>query len=241
MSKLSALYLLVLNLFDLDGYTPIIIAATKNTLLVGISAMLLAIIFGLIGSWAKVAPQAYIRGLANTYTTVVRGVPELILLLLFYYGFPQLIQDFSESLGYEVLIDIDPFLAGALTIGFIYGAFCTEVFRGAFASIPRGQTEAAHALGMSSFLMFRRILFPQALYFALPGLGNVWLVLIKATALISIIQLDEIMRMTKIAANATREPFTAYFLASLLFLAITAVSMLGQYYLEKRVAQAGQH
>jgi len=228
-------------LFELDGYTSLIIAAMKNTLLVGVSAMVLAVIFGLLGSWAKVAPQAWVRSLSNTYTTVVRGVPELILLLLFYYGFPQLVQDFSESLGYEVLLDIDPFLAGTITIGFIYGAFCTEVFRGAFASIPNGQAESANALGMSKFLMFRRILFPQAMYFALPGLGNVWLVLIKATALISIIQLDEIMRMTKIAANATREPFTAYFLASLLFLGITAVSMLGQYYLEKRLANAGQH
>jgi polar amino acid transport system permease protein/octopine/nopaline transport system permease protein/arginine/ornithine transport system permease protein len=228
-------------LFELGGYTPIIIAAMKNTLLVGLSAMALALVFGLLGAWAKVAPQAWVRGLANTYTTVIRGVPELILLLLFYYGFPQFIQDFSESLGYEVLVDIDPFLAGSLTIGFIYGAFCTEVFRGAFASIPAGQAEAANALGMSSFLMFRRILFPQAMYFALPGLGNVWLVLIKATALISIIQLDEIMRMTKIAANATREPFSAYFLASLLFLGITAVSMLGQYCLEKHLAKAGQH
>jgi len=228
-------------MFELGGYTPIIIAAMKNTLLVGVSAMVLAVVFGLLGSWAKVAEKFWVRWLANTYTTVVRGVPELILLLLFYYGFPQLVQDLAESMGYELLIDINPFFAGTITIGFIYGAFCTEVFRGAFASIPTGQAEAANALGMSDFLIFRRILLPQAMYFALPGLGNVWMVLVKATALISIIQLDEIMRMAKIAANATREPFTAYLLASLLFLGITAVSMLGQHFLEKRAAKAGEH
>lgn len=228
-------------MFDLDGYAPIIIAGIKNTLMVGISAMCLAIIFGLIGTWAKTASNWFARSLANIYTTVVRGVPELILLLLFYYGFPQLIQDLAESFGYDVTVDINPFLAGTLTIGFIYGAFCTEVFRGAFASIPVGQIESAKALGMPEFLMFRRILLPQVMHYALPGLGNVWLVLIKATALISIIQLDEIMRMAKIAANATREPFTAYFLASLLFLAITVLSMIGQHFLEKKWSRAGAH
>lgn len=228
-------------MFDLDGYAPIIIAGIKNTLMVGLSAMCLAIIFGLVGAWAKTAPNLFIRCPANVYTTVVRGVPELILLLLFYYGFPQLIQDLAESFGYDVRVDINPFLAGTLTIGFIYGAFCTEVFRGAFASVPVGQAESAKALGMSSALTFRRILLPQVMYYALPGLGNVWLVLIKATALISIIQLDEIMRMAKIAANATREPFTAYFLASLLFLAITIVSMVAQHFLEKKWSRAGAH
>lgn len=228
-------------MFDLDGYAPIIIAGLKNTLLVGLSAMCLAIVFGLVGAWAKTASSWFVRSLANLYTTVVRGVPELILLLLFYYGFPQLIQDFAESFGYEITVDLNPFLAGTLTIGFIYGAFCTEVFRGAFASIPVGQSESAKALGMSSALMYRRILLPQVMFFALPGLGNVWLVLIKATALISIIQLDEIMRMAKIAANATREPFSAYFLVSLLFLGITVVSMVGQHYLEKKWSRAGAH
>ena len=107
-------------MFDLDGYAPIIIAGIKNTLLVGLSAMCLAIVFGLIGAWAKTAASFWIRGLSNLYTTVVRGVPELILLLLFYYGFPQLIQDMAESLGYEIMIDLNPFVAGTLTIGFIY-------------------------------------------------------------------------------------------------------------------------
>lgn len=228
-------------MFELGGYAPIIIGGLKNTLLVGVSAMCLAIIFGLLGAWAKSASSNLIRFFASVYTTVVRGVPELILLLLFYYGFPQLVQDLAESFGYEFTLDLNPFLAGTLTIGFIYGAFCTEVFRGAFNSVPKGQSESALALGMSGFLLYRRILLPQMLFFALPGLGNIWLVLIKATALISIIQLDEIMRMTKVAANATREPFTAYFLASLLFLGITVVSMIAQHYLEKKWARAGAY
>ncbi len=228
-------------MFDLEGYAPIIIAGLKNTLLVGFSAMCLAMLFGLLGAWARNSSTAVIRFAAHSYTTVVRGVPELILLLLFYYGFPQLVQDFSASLGYELTINLNPFIAGTLTIGFIYGAFCAEVFRGAFNAIPKGQAESALALGMSGWLLYRRILLPQMMYFALPGLGNVWLVLIKATALISVIQLDEIMRMAKIAANATREPFTAYFLASLLFLGITVLSMIGQHYLEKRWSRAGAH
>jgi polar amino acid transport system permease protein/octopine/nopaline transport system permease protein/arginine/ornithine transport system permease protein len=98
-------------------------------------------------------------------------------------------------MGYDIRVDINPFIAGTITIGFIYGAFATEVLRGAFQSIPKGQAEAARAIGMSRSGVFKRILLPQAMRFALPGLGNVWMVLIKATALISIIQLDELMPM----------------------------------------------
>lgn len=205
----------------------------KMTLLVGICAMIMAILFGLLGAWGKLSESKWINFLADTYTTVVRGVPELILLLLVYFGVPTLIQDVSASLGYEITVDLNPFLAGFLTIGFIYGAFCTEVLRGAFLSVPRGQMEAARAIGMSPILAFRRVQFPLAMRLALPGLSNVWMVLIKATALISIIQLDEIMRSAKIASTATHKPFTFFFLASLLFLVITAFSMWGQHYLER--------
>jgi ABC-type arginine transport system permease subunit len=134
--------------------------------------------------------------------------------------------------GEEVLIDIDPFSAGVITIGVIYGAFATEVFRGAFLAVPKGQVEAARAAGMNRMLIFRRVLMPQAWRFALPGLGNVWMVLIKATALMSVIQLSELLRNADIAARAVRMPFTFYFLASLFYLAITIVSMLGQQRIE---------
>ena len=145
-----------------------------------------------------------------------------------YYGVLTLAQDALGGFGYDVILDLNPFVAGTLTIGFIYGAFATEVFRGAYLAVPKDQVEAAFAVGMNRILIFRRILLPQMWRFALPGLGNVWMVLIKATALISVIQLEELMRSADVAARATRMPFTFFFAASLIYLAITVVSMIVQ-------------
>lgn len=220
-------------LFGLEGYGGSLLDGAQVTVLVGVSSMAVAILLGLLGAWGKLSGSRLARFITDTYTTIVRGVPELIMLLLVYFGVPTLIQDVSAALGHEVAVNLDPFTAGTLTIGFIYGAFCTEVFRGAFQSIPRGQIEAARAAGMHEILAFRRIRFPLAMRYALPGLGNVWMVLIKATALISIIQLDELMRNARIAANSTHKPFTFYFVASLIFLLITLVSMWGQKYMER--------
>lgn len=215
-------------MFDLKGYGGLLLDGLWLTLAVGLSSMLLAILLGLLGSWAKLSRNPVAIWLADLYTTVVRGIPELILLLLVYFGIPTLLQDIAARFGHDITINLNPFMAGTLAIGFIYGAFSTEVFRGAFISIAPGQLEAAKAMGMGRLLRFRRILLPQAMRFALPGLGNVWMVLLKATALVSIIQLDELMRKTKIAANATHEPFTFYFLASLIYLGLTILSMLVQ-------------
>jgi His/Glu/Gln/Arg/opine family amino acid ABC transporter permease subunit len=187
---------------------------------------------GLMGAWGKLARNKSANLVAGAYTTVIRGIPELILLLIIFYGTPTLVQSLAERFGYDIIIDFNPFVAGVLTLGFIYGAFATEVFRGAFLAIPKGQIEAAHAVGMGKILTFRRILLPQIWRFALPGLGNVWMVLIKATALVSVIQLDELMRMTFIAVGATKLPFTFYFSASIMYLGITLISMLGQQRIE---------
>ena len=215
-------------MLDLHGYGWLLFDGLQLTIAVGLCAMVVAVLLGLLGSWGKLSHNWWANLVANTYTTVVRGVPELILLLLVYFGTPTLIQSIATRMGYDIRVDINPFIAGTITIGFIYGAFATEVLRGAFQSIPKGQAEAAWAIGMSRSQVFKRILLPQAMRFALPGLGNVWMVLIKATALISIIQLDELMRKTKIASNATHEPFTFYLLASFIYLAITLASMMAQ-------------
>ncbi len=215
-------------MLDLKGYGWMLWDGVQITLTVAACAMLLALGLGLLGAWGKLSQSKAAHRAAGTYTTVIRGVPELILILIVYYGTPTLIQDTLERFGYDVIIDTNPFMAGFITIGFIYGAFATEVFRGAFLAVPRGQIEAAKAIGMNRVLVARRVLLPQMWRFALPGLGNVWITLTKATALISVIQLPELLRNADIAARAVRLPFTFYFAASLIYLSITIISMFAQ-------------
>ena len=224
-------------MFDLGGYSRVILIGLQQTLLVGILAMVVACFIGMLAARAKTSRTLLFRSLAGFYTATIRGIPELILLLLIFYGVPTLIQDIASRFGFEIIVDLNPFLAGVITLGFIYGAFATEVFRGAFEQVPKGQVEAAKSLGMKSSRIYWRISLPQALRYSVPGLSNVWMLLIKATALISVIQLDEVMRMTKVAANATQKPFTAYLFAALLFLAITGVSIMVQKMLERRFSR----
>ena len=219
-------------MLDLRGYGWMLYEGLELTLFVGVCSLVLAIILGLLGAWGKLSSSAFARGLVGCYTTIIRGVPELLLILIVYYGAPTLIQNIVQSIGYSIIIDINPFIAGVFTIGFIYGAFATEVFRGSILAVPKGQLEAARAIGMTPYKLVSRILLPQVWRFALPGLGNVWMVLIKATALISVIQLPELMRNTQIAAGSTRLPFTFYFAAAMLYLCITIVSLIIQHRFE---------
>jgi len=215
-------------LLDLKGYGWLLLEGAGQTVLVGLASMVIAMVLGLFGAWGRLSRSKTAQTLAGLYTTIIRGVPELVIILLVYYGVPTLIQDIGEAIGIDTVIDFNPFLAGVATIGFIYGAFSTEVFRGSFLAIPKGQMEAARALGMSRVQGFFRIMLPQMWRFALPGLGNVWMVLIKATALVSVIQLPELMRNADIASRSTKLPFSCYFAASLLYLGITIVSILLQ-------------
>ncbi|HSO66693.1 MAG TPA: ABC transporter permease [Desulfatirhabdiaceae bacterium] len=220
-------------MIDLQGYGWLLWAGAWQTVLVGISSMIIAMVLGLLGAWGKLSRSKTAKGLTETYTTIIRGVPELVIILLVYYGVPTLIQDILSSSGMDIVIDLNPFTAGVATIGFIYGAFATEVFRGSFLAVPKGQMEAAKAVGMNRIQAFNRILMPQMWRFALPGLGNVWMVLIKAPALVSVIQLPELMRNADIASRSTKLPFTCYFAASLIYLGITVVSILVQQKAEK--------
>lgn len=217
-----------------QGYGWVFWQGITITIAVALCTAPVAIVMGLLGAWGKLAKFRPANTIANVYTTVVRGVPELVLILIVYYGVTIFLQwALSELTGGEVLIDIDSFTAGVLTLGVIYGAFATEVFRGAFQAIPKGQIEAARSLGMSPFLTLRRIMMPQVWRFALPGLGNTWLVLLKATALMSVIQLEELMRWTDIGARNTKLPFTFYLTASFLYLGLTIISMTLQHRAEK--------
>ncbi len=214
-------------MFDYKGYEWVFWEGLQVTLAVGLASLPVALALGLVGAWGKLSNNVIARKLAGAYTTVVRGVPELVLITLVYYGFTIILQDLASAItGEREQIDLNPFITGTIALGSIYGAFATEVFRGAFLAVDRGQIEAARAYGMNPALAFRRVILPQMWRYALPGLGNLWLVLLKATALVSVIQLPELMRMTSIGVGATREPFTFYFTASLFYLGITAASLL---------------
>jgi ABC-type arginine transport system permease subunit len=157
---------------------------------------------------------------------VIRGVPELVLLLLVFFGGTILLQKLFQLFGDDSYVEVNAFCAGVGTIGFVYGAFATEVFRGAILAVPKGQLEAARACGMSRWLVLRRILLPQMWRFAIPGLGNVWLVLLKATSLMSVVGLDELTRKAYVAGGATKLYLDFYVMAALIYLLLTIISML---------------
>ena len=217
----------------LHGYLGAILQGLVSTLAVAALSLAVACVFGLVGAVAKLSPSRAARWTATAYTTLIRGLPDLVLMLLIFYGGQILLNDIAERQGWGY-IDVPPFAAGVLTIGFIFGAYLTETFRGAILAVPRGQAEAAAAYGMSKGHILRRIVLPQMVRHAIPGFSNNWLVMIKATALVSIIGLDDMVHRAGLAAAATREPFTFYLAVAGLYLAITTVSiwLLGR--LEKR-------
>ncbi len=218
----------------LHGFLPSLIEGAGTTLSVALCALLIAGALGLMGALMKLSRSRFLRVLATVYTTVVRGVPDLVLMLLIFYGGQLAINELSTRLGVKSVIDINPFIAGVVTIGFIFGAYLTETFRGAMMAVPPGQREAGIAYGMTAGGVFRRIVFPQMVRFALPGFTNNWLVLVKSTALVSVIGLSDMMNRAGMAAGTTREPFTFYVAVAVLYLLITTASVLLLKALERR-------
>jgi arginine/ornithine transport system permease protein len=221
-------------MLDLQGYGPSIIQGTVLTLNVSLTSLLLATLLGVSGALAKLSKHRFPRFIAGFYTTLIRGIPDLVLMLLIFYGGQMLVNQIAESVGYEEYIDINPYIAGVLTIGFIFGAYMAETFRGAILAVPSGQLEAGSAYGMSPLQVIVRILLPQMVRHAIPGFGNNWLVLTKATALVSIIGLDDMVRKASLAAGATRMPFTFYLVVAFNYLIITTVSIYLLRWLEKK-------
>jgi len=174
------------------------------------------------------------RAIASGYTGLIRGLPELLTVLIIYFGATTVLMAIASQFGYDEYIEIGPFAAGVTALGLTFGAYATEVFRGAIQSIPAGQREAGLALGMGKLRIFFRITLPQVWRLALPGLGNLFLVLLKDTALVSVIGLDDIMRKASVAVNYTKEPFTFYLAAAFIYLLLTIVTMIGLHHLEKR-------
>jgi len=204
-------------------YLPSLLAGAWVTLRVALLSLTIALALGLAGAAGKLSRVPPARWLATLYTTVMRGVPDLVMMLLVFYGGQMLVNEIGDRLGWDY-IEIDPFVAGFLTIGVIFGAYFTETFRGAFMAVPGGQMEAAAAYGMTRWQVFARILFPQMLRHALPGIGNNWLVLLKSTAIVSMIGLSDMTWLADQAGRSTREPFLFYLVVCVLYLLMTAVS-----------------
>jgi len=230
-------------MLDLQGYEASILKGAVVTIEVALLSLLLAMILGMLGALAKMAPYRWARAIATLYTTVIRGIPDLVLMMLIFFGGQILLNNSLYSIN-ETLnewfassdpnhewtsylpdyIDVSPFVAGVLTIGFIFGAYMAETFRGAIMAVDSGELEAAKAYGMGPVLAFRRILLPQMIRHALPGFGNNWLVLLKTTALVSIIGLEDMVRMSSLAVGSTKMPFTFYMAVAIIFLFFTSVS-----------------
>ncbi len=214
-------------------YLPLILKGMLLTVELALLALFIAIVLGMIGALAKLSRSRIAQSLAGIYTTFIRGFPDLVLMTLIFFGGQILVNNIGEKMGFEY-IDVSPFAAGVLTIGFIMGAFMTESFRGGILAVSRGEIEAGYAFGMTPLQVFLRITFPAMVRHALPGFGNNWLVLTKMTALVSVIGLPDMVYNAGLAGGSTRKPFTFYCVVAFLFLIITGISDIGLRWLDKR-------
>ena len=221
---------------DLYGFGPALLAGTLMTIQLALCALALGLVLGLLGALAKTSPNKFLQWLGGTYSTIVRGVPELLWVLLIYFGTVNLMRELGTLLGYPEL-ELNAFAAGVIALGLCFGAYATEVFRGAILAIPRGHREAGQALGLAKGRIFWRIILPQMWRIALPGLGNLFMILMKDTALVSVIGLEEIMRRSQIAVSLSKEPFHFFLIAAFIYLSLTVLAMTAMHFLEQRASR----
>ncbi len=217
----------------LYGFSEVIFKGALVTLELALSSVILSVVIGLAGAGAKLSKNRPLALLFEGYTTLIRGVPDLVLMLLIFYGLQMLLNSITDALG-MTQFDIDPMVAGIITLGFIYGAYFTETFRGAFLAVPQGHIEAATAFGFTASQTFRRILFPAMMRYALPGIGNNWQVILKATALVSLLGLEDVVKATQLAGKTTWQPFYFAIVAGIIYLVFTTLSNGVLLWLERR-------
>jgi len=231
------------SLWELVGFGPLgwggqFARGLLLTLEIAVASYALGFGFGLLGAWAKLGRRRWLRLLGETYTVVVRALPELLLLLVLYYTGTAALTGLLEAVGLGPGIEISPFAAAVTALGFILGAYMTEVLRGAILAVPPGQMEAAKALGLHRGHAFRLVLLPQMLRYALPGLSNLWLNITKDAALVAVLGgMSELLSTGKNAAGYTKHYLFFFGVTAGLFLAITLVSMVGLGLLERRLAR----
>ena len=211
--------------FGKTGWGDELLIATMMTIAVSITAMFIGFLFALIFTPLKLSKSKFLNLIGNCYTTIIRGVPELLVIYLFFFGGSGAVMYVASIFGYNEYIEINAFITGSFAIGIISGAYSTEVFRGAIQSIDKGQFEASKVLGLKKPVHFFKVIMPQMLRLAIPNLSNVWQITLKDTSLISVTGLVEIMRQSYIAAGSTRDPLFFYSFAAVLYLLLTFLSM----------------
>lgn len=218
-------------------YRSQLVAGTVTTVELALASLVLAVVLGLLGAWAKLSGNPLARRLAGAYTTLVRGVPDLVLIMLVFFGGQVTINAIGALTGLWDYVEISQFVAGATTIGVIFGAYFTETFRGAILAIPRGQIEAGISCGMPRSLIFRHVVWPQMVRYALPGFTNNWLVQLKTTALVSVIGLQDLVYNAFSAGRSTGALFTFMAAAFVIYLVLTAISDVALRILERRYSR----
>ena len=224
--------------FGQGGWGGLLLLGALMTLAVTLVALAIGAVIGSVVAWAKLSRGLLPRFLGDAYTTVFRGVPELLIIYLIYFGGSRGVSAIGAMFGAQGFIGLPAFLAGAIGVGLISASYQAEVFRGSFLAVAAGEIEAARAIGMPQFLRFRRIIVPQVLRFALPGLGNVWQLSLKDSALVSVTGLAELMRQSQVAAGSTHLYFTFYIAGGCLYLVLTTLSDRVFGAAEKRVAKS---
>lgn len=217
---------------NVSAYLPLLLAGLKITLLLALTTVVIGLCLGMLLALAKLSPRPWLSRPVFALTNFLRGIPEFLILLVVFYGGAQILSDMAGEGGTP--FNISPFGAGVFALSIVFGSYASETFRAAFLSVPKGQVEAGLAYGFSPMRIFCHIQLPQIWRVALPGIANLWQGLVKDTALVSIVGLDDLMRKTNQAAQSTREPFTFYLVAALIFLAVTLASMAFFAWMERR-------
>ncbi len=230
------------GMFELLGFGPQgwglpLLKAAGVTIAAALCGFLLGSVFGISGATLKLARPHALRLIGQAYTTVFRGVPEILVVYLFYFGGSVVLTTLMNTGGFPGFYSLPSFVIGVLAIGIVSGAYQTEAYRSAYLRLDRGQIEAGTACGMSKLLLLRRIIAPQTLRFALPALGNIWQSAIKETSLLSVIGLTELLRQAGTAAGSTRQPLLFYAIAAAMFLVIGRATGAGLNRMESHLAK----
>ncbi len=225
--------LILLLTFAVGDYQALLLKGAAVTVSLALCSLVLATTLGIAGAAAKIRGGRILRFIASIYTVIARGIPDIVMILLFYFGGQRLLNAATEAMGLGVF-ELSAFVAGTLAIGLIYGAYLAETFRGAWQGLPRGQIDAAKALGLPTVLAFRKVYLPQLIRAVLSGYSNVWQVLVKSTAVVSVIGLADLVGIADKIGKSTRDSFMLMTIVLLFYLTLTIISERGFGWLERR-------